>query len=82
MEVADVRYVASQPWPFPGSLMLGFQARYAGGERAARDGELEDVALVHARGGRRRGRREPRARLLLPPPLAIARRLVDAWIGS
>jgi hypothetical protein len=43
IEVGDVRYVASQPWPFPVSLMLGFEADYAGGEPAPGDGELEDV---------------------------------------
>ncbi|HEY4095622.1 MAG TPA: NAD(+) diphosphatase, partial [Baekduia sp.] len=43
--VGDVRYVASQPWPFPVSLMLGFQAAYASGEAAPQesDGELQDV---------------------------------------
>jgi NAD+ diphosphatase len=32
IQVTDVRYFGSQPWPFPHSLMLGFQARYAAGE--------------------------------------------------
>jgi NAD+ diphosphatase len=31
IEVRDIRYVSSQPWPFPHSLMLGFTARYASG---------------------------------------------------
>jgi NAD+ diphosphatase len=71
----DVRYRSSQPWPFPTSLMLGFTARWARGEAAVRDDELEDVgwftraAIV---GG------EP----LLPPPTAIARRLIDEWLGD
>ena len=39
--VGDVVYRSSQPWPFPASLMLGFTARYTGGEAHARDGELE-----------------------------------------
>src|SRR5262249_53858810 len=43
IEAYDARYVASQPWPFPSSLMLGFSARADGGEPTARDGELEDV---------------------------------------
>jgi NAD+ diphosphatase len=31
IEVRDIRYIVSQPWPFPNSLMVGFSARYAGG---------------------------------------------------
>ena len=73
--VAGVRYRSSQPWPFPTSLMLGFSARWAGGDPAVRDDELEDVgwfareAIV---GGD----------VLLPPPTAIARRLIDEWLGD
>jgi NAD+ diphosphatase len=73
--VADVRYRSSQPWPFPTSLMLGFSARWAGGEPVVRDGELEDVgwftrqAIVDGD-------------VLLPPPTAIARRLIDEWLGD
>ncbi len=75
VRVADVRYRSSQPWPFPSSLMLGFSAQWAGGEPAVRDAELEDVgwftraAIV---GGD----------VLLPPPTAIARRLIDEWLGD
>jgi len=75
VRVADVRYRSSQPWPFPSSLMLGFSARWAGGEPVVRDGELEDVgwftrqAIVDGD-------------VLLPPPTAIARRLIDEWLGD
>jgi NAD+ diphosphatase len=73
--VADVRYRSSQPWPFPTSLMLGFAARWAGGEPAVRDEELEDVGWFTREailGGD----------VLLPPPTAIARRLIDEWLGD
>jgi NAD+ diphosphatase len=39
--VGDVRYFASQPWPFPNSLMLGFTARYAGGDLKVDGKEIE-----------------------------------------
>jgi NAD+ diphosphatase len=43
VDVTDVQYVGSQNWPFPSQLMIGFVARYAGGEvRIDRD-ELEDA---------------------------------------
>jgi NAD+ diphosphatase len=79
VEVRDPHYVSSQPWPFPSSLMLGFTAEYAGGEAATRDDELEDVRwfsrseLEVIRAGRSDG-------LGLPPPIAIARRLIDGWL--
>jgi NAD+ diphosphatase len=75
VSVDDVVYRSSQPWPFPASLMLGFHCRYAGGEPQRRDEELQDVRWFS------------RADLadgsaLLPPPHAIARRLIDEWIDE
>jgi NAD+ diphosphatase len=43
VEVTDIRYVGSQNWPFPSQLMIGFVARYAGGEIAIDRDELEDA---------------------------------------
>jgi NAD+ diphosphatase len=74
VRVSDIRYRSSQPWPFPTSLMLGFDARWTDGEPAVRDGELEDVRWFTrdeiAGGG-----------VLLPPPEAIARPLIEEWLG-
>jgi NAD+ diphosphatase len=79
VEVAEPRYVSSQPWPFPSSLMLGFVARWAGGEPAARD-EVED-ARWFARADVAAAAAE-RGPLQLPPPFAIARRLIDGWLDQ
>jgi len=43
IDVEDVRYFASQPWPFPNSLMLGFTARYRGGEIGVDGVEIEEA---------------------------------------
>ncbi len=43
VEVEDIQYVGSQNWPFPSQLMVGFLARYAGGEVAVDHQELEDA---------------------------------------
>ncbi len=43
VEVTDLRYVGSQNWPFPSQLMVGFVARYAGGELRIDRDELEDA---------------------------------------
>jgi NAD+ diphosphatase len=42
--IRDLQYVGSQSWPFPGQLMIGFTAEYAGGEILVDQGELEDAA--------------------------------------
>jgi NAD+ diphosphatase len=43
LEVKEIRYIASQPWPFPNSLMLGFTARYASGEIRPDGEEIMDA---------------------------------------
>ncbi len=77
--VGDVRYRSSQPWPFPTSLMLGFEARYVGGDAIVLDGELEDVRWFTRDELQRAARAE--GGLVLPRPLAIARRLIDGWLA-
>jgi NAD+ diphosphatase len=71
IEVTDLRYFASQPWPYPNSLMLGFTARHAGGEIRVDQQELAD-----ARWFSRDNLPE------LPGKLSIARRLIDDWLGD
>jgi NAD+ diphosphatase len=80
VEVTDVRFHSSQPWPFPSSLMLGFHARYAGGEPVASDAELEDVRWFERDELAAIARGE--SELHLPPPVAIARRLIDEWLEA
>ncbi|MDP9496505.1 MAG: NAD(+) diphosphatase [Actinomycetota bacterium] len=82
LEVVDVAYAASQPWPFPSSLMLGYTARCPdpGAVPRSADAELEDVrwftrAEVQAAGGWAGGG----SGLLLPPEVSIASRLIAAW---
>lgn len=80
VEVDEVAYVASQPWPFPSSLMIGFHAVASGGEPRPGDGELCDVRwfdraeVETARAGT--------GDLQLPPPYSISRRLIDGWLGG
>jgi NAD+ diphosphatase len=67
-----VRYYASQPWPFPSSLMLGFHASASRAEPLQLDGELEDARWFSAA-------ELAHVDALLPPRYTIARRLIDAW---
>ena len=80
VEIGTPRYVSSQPWPFPSSLMLGFVAPWSSGEPVIGDEELEDVRWFTRKAVR--AAVEGRGELQLPPPLAIARRLVDGWLES
>ena len=80
VEVTGARYVSSQPWPFPSSLMLGFSASYVRGEPVAADGELDD-ARWFSRAELLQAAAE-RGEFLLPPRLAIARRLIDGWLAG
>jgi NAD+ diphosphatase len=77
VEVGEIEYHSSQPWPFPSSLMLGFTA-VAASERIQVDGmELED-ARWFTREELSEGIREGRFRL--PGPASIAYALVDGWL--
>ena len=77
--VVNPRYLGSQPWPFPRSLMLGFFA-----QAVTTDLDLDLEEITEARWF-------SRAELLkalqsgevrLPPPLSIARRLIETWYGE
>ncbi len=67
VRVANLRYVASQPWPFPHSLMIAFFADHADGEIAV------DGVEIEAAGWFRSGKLPK-----LPARISIARRLIDA----
>jgi NAD+ diphosphatase len=73
VEVAAITYRGSQPWPFPASLMLGFEAEVVGGELRTADDELEDVRWF-SRDELRRGDAG------LPPPASIAHWLITGWL--
>jgi NAD+ diphosphatase len=73
VDVDEVCYHSSQPWPFPASLMLGFRATAGAQREIHRGSELADVQWF-ARDDLLTGK------ILLPPPQAIARRLIGAWL--
>ena len=70
LDLTEIRYFGSQPWPFPHSLMIGFTARYAGGEIRLQEAELAEAGWFNRRG------ELPR----LPGKLSIARKLIDAFL--
>ncbi|MEU2347531.1 NAD(+) diphosphatase [Modestobacter sp. NPDC049651] len=77
IRVTDVRYVSSQPWPFPQSLMLGFVARAVDLDLQVDHDEIEE-ARWFSRDELRSGT-GPQA---LPPSVSIARSIVDRWVAG
>jgi len=79
VRVRASRYLASQPWPFPSSLMLGFVAD-AEPDPPQADQELEDVRWFSREdvGAALRGESGPDG-LLLSPSISISRWLIEAW---
>jgi NAD+ diphosphatase len=80
VEVLSASYVASQPWPFPSSLMLGFHAHAHGGEPRPNDVELAEVRWFEPQ--EVEGAAAGRGAVYLPPPFTIARRLIDGWLAA
>jgi NAD+ diphosphatase len=80
--VVDIAYVASQPWPFPSSLMIGCTARALGGRLSIDFAELEDARWFSRDdvAAALEGRED--ARFLPPPPHAIARTLLEHWLAA
>lgn len=71
IEIANVRYFGSQPWPFPSSLMVAFTAEHAGGELAPDPVEIEEAGWYAVD-------QIP----IVPPSISLARALIDDFVLS
>jgi NAD+ diphosphatase len=78
IEVGEVRYHSSQPWPFPSSLMIGCHARALTTEIRKDDEEMTDVRWFN-RNEVLSALRGENPDLRLPDPIAIAHHLIKAW---
>ncbi|MEJ6760489.1 MAG: NAD(+) diphosphatase [Candidatus Planktophila sp.] len=80
VKVSELRYLGSQPWPFPASIMIAFEAVTDSPESAQGDGEeITDVKWF--------SRAELKAAaadgsLLLPPSISVARKMIERWLGE
>jgi NAD+ diphosphatase len=75
--VSEIKYLGSQPWPFPASLMISFEAITQTPELVKPDGEeIEQIKVL----SRSEFEREVAEELLLLPPLiSVARKMIEAW---
>jgi len=71
VEIKNIKYFGSQPWPFPHSLMVGFTATYASGEISLNDEEIEDAGWFTIDD-------LPR----IPGKISIARKLIDGFLAK
>lgn len=67
IEIKNLKYMASQPWPFPNNLMLGYTADWAAGEIAMSRDELTDIGWFSPEN----------LPEVLPPKASIARKMID-----
>ncbi len=79
IQVGEVAYAASQPWPFPSSLMLGFF-----GQALTTDITIDENEIAEARWFTRDDVTEMTAasEMLLPPNVSISRWLLQKWHGG
>jgi NAD+ diphosphatase len=78
--VHEIRYLGSQPWPMPASLMLGFWAR-ANGVQPIRVDE-EEIAEAHWFSRDELRASMASSEIRLPPPVSIAYRIIESWYGD
>ena len=71
IEVSNIEYFGSQPWPFPDSLMIAFTAKYKSGEITLDDAEIEDARWFEADG-----------MPSIPSKMSISRSLIDFYLGK
>jgi len=78
--VTDINYLGSQPWPFPQSLMIAFEATIQDPENARPDGtEIVEICWF-TRNDLYAAISE--GTLLLPPAISVARAMIEAWYGT
>lgn len=80
IRVHSVRYVCSQPWPFPSSLMIACIGQTDDPALTLDTTEIEDAKWVDAAGVRAALARDPDAPFNAPPPMAVAHWLLRHWV--
>lgn len=79
-KVESMRYLGSQPWPFPASLMIAFEATITNPDSVKADGEeIEEIIWLDKESLKSKVRSEE---LLLPPKISVARAMIESWYGQ
>ena len=80
VRVSDINYLGSQPWPFPQSLMIAFEATIQDPENARPDGE--EIVEIRWFDRNELYASITEGTLLLPPSISVARAMIQAWYGE
>ena len=78
--VTELKYLGSQPWPFPASIMIAFEAVTDNPERAQGDGQEITEVKWFSRAELKAAAED--GSLLLPPSISVARKMIERWLGE
>lgn len=80
VSVTELKYLGSQPWPFPASIMIAFEAVTDNPESAKGDGEEITEVKWFTRAELKAAAAD--GSLLLPPRISVARKMIEGWLGE
>ena len=80
IKVSEITYLGSQPWPFPASIMIAFEAVTDNPEAAQGDGEEITEVKWFSRAELKAAAAD--GSLLLPPTISVARKMIEGWLGE
>ena len=80
IKVSEITYLGSQPWPFPASIMIAFEAVTDNPEAAQGDGEEITEVKWFSRAELKAAAAD--GSLLLPPSISVARKMIEGWLGE
>jgi NAD+ diphosphatase len=78
--VSEIKYLGSQPWPFPASIMISFEAVTDNPEDARGDGQEITEVKWFSRAELLAAAKDKS--LLLPPSISVARKMIERWLGE
>lgn len=80
VRLTEIKYLGSQPWPFPASVMIAFEAITDAPDEARPDGEEITEVKWFSRAELKAAAED--GSLLLPPTVSVARRMIEGWLGG
>ena len=80
VNVSQIHYLGSQPWPFPASIMIAFEAVIDDPSAARPDGEEIVEVRWYSRTQLKSAMED--GSLLLPPGISVARKMIERWFGA
>jgi NAD+ diphosphatase len=80
VSVSQIHYLGSQPWPFPASIMIAFEAVIDDPSAARPDGEEIVEVRWYSRAQLKSAMED--GSLLLPPGISVARKMIERWFGA